>query len=271
MARVFVGDKAKVNPDVLEAVKDLPNDFWVVLEFSVSRRNIDVLIVRPVAEGPATLIVTEVKRAARPLRGTFNGPWEQIDDLGTTPFERADYAFDSKQRDTNPYWQAVETANTLGEWLKTNEPVFAAGETGVWTDVKPWPDVLIISPPGVRHQLPLRPETGFGRWFFNIDDWIRHLETWRQTRGPVLTERDIAAVVNFLQLEQVAGGSARAITAEPHTPEPLVRTGADRVSALETRVVQLDARVKELEAVIESLRGALTAAAATAEAPARWR
>src|SRR4051812_45586903 len=156
MARVFVGDKAKVNPEVLEAVKDLPNDFWVVLEFSVSRRNIDVLIVRPVAEGPATLIVTEVKRAARPLRGTFNGPWEQIDDLGTTPFERADYAFDSKQRDTNPYWQAVETANTLGEWLKTNEPVFAAGGNSGGGGGQTGAGGGVNSPPGAGRPPPPR-------------------------------------------------------------------------------------------------------------------
>ncbi len=41
MAYVYIGDKSKVDAEVLEAVKSLPDEFYVFAEFAVGQRNID--------------------------------------------------------------------------------------------------------------------------------------------------------------------------------------------------------------------------------------
>ena len=64
MARVFLGDQSRIDAEVLAALEALPDDFWILGEFTL-RRNFDWFILRPFDDSPAALIVTEVKRRSR--------------------------------------------------------------------------------------------------------------------------------------------------------------------------------------------------------------
>jgi len=240
MARVFIGDSSKVDPDVLAAVHSLPDDFWVLGEFTL-RRNYDWFILRPFDNAPAALILAEVKRQSRPLRGTINAPWEEALEGGEWEAIRP-----ANQSDRNFYWQAVNAANSLSEWLHNNEPVFNDTLQGVWTEVRVWPDLLILSPPGTTHALPLRPDSGFGSWFFDLDRWINHLLTWRPRLGPRLGHADIHKLVQHLGVQP--GGELppppivpRANGAEPapSAPQELARL-SQLVDDLALRVAHLE-------------------------------
>jgi hypothetical protein len=77
MAQIFAGaDRRQLDPEVLEAFKSLPDEFWVFAEFTISR-NIDWFIVHPHPGGTLALIVIEFKRMTRPLAGDMNNTWKQ--------------------------------------------------------------------------------------------------------------------------------------------------------------------------------------------------
>ena len=259
MAKIFVGDQSKVDQAVLQQVQQLPDDYWVLAEFTL-RRNYDWFIIRPVSTAPSVLIVTEVKRHNAQLRGNLNGPWEERAEDGewlplTTP----------NGEDKNYYWQAVNAANSLSEWLRNNEPVFNEGRTDVWSQTRIWPDLLILSQPGVRHLLPLKPDSGFGFWFYDLQRWADHLVNWRPNVGPRLTEQDVEQLVNYLRLTPMESPEVKPFApTEPRTwssspfqaPPPAPRVpqprGDDRVERLERLVAQLSGRVAHLEALLES-------------------
>ena len=66
MARIFVGDSHKIEqyPEIIEAIRGLDDDTWVVLEVKIGSRDVDCLIIRPNDEPgkTATVLVSELDR-----------------------------------------------------------------------------------------------------------------------------------------------------------------------------------------------------------------
>ncbi len=223
MAQIFAGDLSKIDREVLERVKELPDDFWIFAEFSIGR-NVDWFVVREVAPGStesrkSTMILTEAKRLERPLRGTsIHAAWEEQDATG-----QWQEIFPSNRQDRNYYWQAVNTANELSRWLWNNSPVYRpqrrpqAGE-----EFKVWPDLLLLGyRPETPPRLPIRPETGYGQWWFDAEDWLRHVVEWFPKIGVPLTGEDLSNLADALHLEAVASPARPVPVAPPGTgPDP---------------------------------------------------
>ena len=244
MAHIFAGaDRGQIDAEVLEAFKTLPDDFWVFAEFTIAR-NVDWLVVRPDPAGTLALIMVELKRTGLPLAGDLNNTWQQLTDEGWR-----EIAANGPSR--NYYWQAVETANELKEWLWNNQRRYrAAGELLPPEALKVWPDLLILSPPGVMHQLPLKPTNNFGRFLFSLDECVRHIAGWnaRQRNLVPLTEGEMLRLADALGLERIWSPTAEA----PPDREPAPEQEADlgQVLALLRR---LDERLQRLEDRLASL------------------
>jgi hypothetical protein len=263
MARVFLGDQSRVDPEVLAALETLPDEFWVLGEFTL-RRNFDWFILRPFDDSPAALIVTEVKRRTRPLRGSLNAAWEEPTEAGEW-----ESIAPPNGEDRNYYWQAVNAANSLSEWLRNNEPVFNDADDAVWADTRVWPDLLILSPPGTSHLLPHRPDNGFGAWYFDLERWIAHLRTWRPRVGPRLTQTHVQRLVNYFQLTPT-DSTGPYESAEPVAPSPTETTVSELqpVAVLAQTVADLTRRVAAMESLLQQTSRLLAAAG---EPPAPMR
>lgn len=79
MARIFAGELSMIDQEVFDTLKLLPDTFCVFAEFDIGR-NIDWFIIRP--DTPSTLILTELKRSSKPIRGAVNGLWEKLSGSG---------------------------------------------------------------------------------------------------------------------------------------------------------------------------------------------
>jgi hypothetical protein len=234
MARVYIGDRSRVDQAVLQAVQSLPDDFWVLAEFNVGR-NIDWLIIRPFPDGPSTMILTELKRQSRRIQGDENGPWQE--EVAPGQWQPI---IPGNHNDVNAYWQAVNTANELQQWLWNNQPRYRTDPRPLnVADTKVWPDVLILSPEGVRHLLPMKPSSGYGRWFYDIDDWMSHVIAWRPKLGIHFTHEDVRALARALSLEPLNG--------EIEEPGPSLDAGpldiAERLRTIERRLEDLESKV----------------------------
>ena len=200
MARIFAGaDRKQIDTEVLEAFKALPDDFWVFAEFTIGR-NIDWFFVHPSSDGRTmALIMVELKRSSGPLAGDVNNTWRQW-----TGDSWRELVPGGPSR--NYYWQAVEAANELKEWLWNNQRRYRNGAEILPPDAfKVWPDLLILSPPGVTHQLPLKPPNNFGRFLSSIEECVRHVASWnaRERNLVPLTEGELERLAEALGLEQV--------------------------------------------------------------------
>ena len=230
MPHIFAGaDRQQIDPEVLEAFKTLPDDFWVFAEFTISR-NIDWFVIHPNADGTLALIVIELKRTGLTLAGDINNVWKQ-----RTPEGWRDLVLSGPYR--NYYWQAVEAANKLKEWLWNNQRRFRLGQDLLTQDAfKIWPDLLILSPQGTNHQLPLQPPNNFGKFLFTLNDCLRHVTTWksRQLSLVPLVDEELFRLAEALGLEQIWP------LAEMQTHDTLV-----------ARIHQLEERMRRLEAALD--------------------
>jgi hypothetical protein len=236
MARIFAGELGMIDQEVLDTLKRLPDSFWVFAEFNIGR-NIDWFIIRP--EAPSTLILTELKRISRPIRGAVNGLWEALSGTG----EWGDLP--TNGTDTNPYWQAVNAANALADWLWNNQQLYR--ETA---DIRPaaefrvWPDLLLLSPPGTVHRLPLAPPSRYGRWWFNTDDWMRHIRAWTPKTGVTLSSQEVINLVESLRLTEIWSGGEVAL---PPLPSIGATPSTDSASAFVGWLQGLDQRITRME------------------------
>jgi hypothetical protein len=149
----------------------------------------------------------------------------------------------ANERDVNPYWQAVNTANAVKHWLWNNQPLYAdAADFANEQQFAVWPDLLLLGPPGALPQLPLRPASRFGAWWSSLDEWRRHLEVWRPKKGKPFTARELERLVDVLRL--------RPISLPERPPRPL-----NQIEQLAARLEELQSRVARLEEEIAQLRG----------------
>ncbi len=236
MAQIFVGaDRRQIDPEVLEAFKTLPDEFWVFAEFTLSR-NIDWFIVHPDANGTLALIVIELKRTGQPFAGDINSVWKQW-----TPEGWRELLLSGPYR--NYYWQAVEAANKLKEWLWNNQRRYRTSQDLLPQDAfKIWPDLLILSPPGTNHQLPLQPPNNFGKFLYSLEECLRHIATWksRQLALAPLVPAEMLRLAEALGLEQIWPPAER-------------QEEGDLVG----RVQRLEERVRRLEAALHTTGGPL--------------
>lgn len=259
MSRIFAGELSRIDDDVLEALKGLPDDYWVLAEFNVGR-NMDWVVIRPQDGAPAVLIATELKRLSRPVTGQTDGQWRIAADGDDAPIQP------SNPEDINYYWQSVNSANAFKRWLWNSQPLFRdSSEILPEEDFRVWPDLLILSPEGVQHRLPLAPSSKYGRWFTNMDQWVAHLLSWRPKHGTQFRESEVAHLVEALSLKQIWGPPAPTVFAPrpaealapidgavaPPDGSPERDPGAGEADLL-ARVARLEQQVAALETALRS-------------------
>lgn len=244
MAHVYAGELSRIDNEVFEAVKALPDDFWVFFEVTIER-NIDVLIIRPTPRGASTLIVTELKHFSRPVMGGADGPWMRDVDAGQWE------EIPANGTDINPYWQAVNAGNAMREWLWNNQRLYLASpEPRTSEDFKVWPDLLLLSPPGTNHRLPLNPPSRYGRWWFSAQTWVEHVRGWTPKVGIPLTDAEVFSLVQLLRLKPL-WNEYRPPVAPVKTESTLLPDHLHRLESLllrlEDRLARLDGRLDGLE------------------------
>ncbi|MBI4339652.1 MAG: S1 RNA-binding domain-containing protein [Chloroflexi bacterium] len=244
MAHIYAGDTSKVDEEVLKAVQTLPDDFWIFAEFDIER-NVDWLIMREVpasekASRPSTMILTELKRSDKPIRAwNMNGPWDKLDDSGTYLEIHTD------KPEINYYQQVLHTSSTLQDWLWRNQRFYLESHLPVQPidSFKPWPDLLIMSPPGVRHQLPIRPPTGYGGFWFGLEQWVNHVQRWNPRAGYSWSREELTRLAEFLGLKAIATPSVAVSSASGEMPKDLGGFMAWLIR-LEERVGRLEQRLQ---------------------------
>lgn len=205
MARIFYGNLDMIDQEVLEAVKSLPDEFYVLTEFDLNRRNVDWLIIRPVpdyrpASQYSTVILTELKRTSAPFRGGEMGRWEQQrngiwEELVPT-----------NMSDENPWRQLINTVNAVRNWLYNNQRRFVALDRPEYQEqvVRIWPNLLILGdPPDMVHRLPLQPQTRFGAFHYDLPLWLDKIRHWNPNVGLQLTAAEVEALVEALGLRSL--------------------------------------------------------------------
>ncbi|MFL5760025.1 MAG: hypothetical protein ACJ789_09810 [Thermomicrobiales bacterium] len=263
MARIFAGNRAMVDEELLEAVKQLNDDFWVFAEFDVHRRNIDWLIIRQVPDDrPAgrfsTVILTELKRTRAILDGDDNGRWRECREGIWAELEPGN------MRDANPWRQLINTVNVFRDWMYNNQRRFLTdgdGQLYPESAVKVWPNLLILSdPPDLVHRLPLKPQNGYGAYHFELDEWIRRVYGWTPRDGLRLTASELADLAHALSLTPIVyePNATRRFT-EPFAVDlepadmPALSGSLDWVDGLSVWAAGIEQRVRHLEQQLAAL------------------
>jgi hypothetical protein len=269
MAQIFTGNPAKVDQEVLETVRQLGDDYWVLSEFDVNGRNVDWFVIREAPDLPfqySTMILTELKRTSAVLSGNESSPWTETRG-GETEILRP-----RNQEDLNPYQQLINTVNAVREWMYINQRRFLTNpeQTITAAEVRIWPTLLILSSvPGTIHRLPLRPQSGFGAFHFNLQSWIASIAAWRPREGIRLSRSDLALLVAALGLQRVEEPAPAPLLPpaefqepvppspeerERPTPEPAPPATVERaevpewVRGMMRWAVQLETRLRRIEA-----------------------
>lgn len=264
MAHIFIGDENKIDAEVLETVKyGLPDDFWVYAEFSIDSamggRNVDWLIARAATqpEQLSTLIMTEVKRVSSPLKGLINSPWEKLSDLGEW-----DTIYPRNERDTNYYWQAVNTANALADWLWNYQRLYREGSDLSPDEFRVWPDLLILSQLELIHQLPQRPPNGYGGIYYDPDRWVTHVVRWNPRVGIPLYADDLDRLAGALGLRPIESPSVAPAAPKLPAAQPVLEDGLSGfltgIHGLEEYLRGLEERIGTLEQELQALKEAAT-------------
>ena len=248
MAHVFTGELSRIDQEALGAIKTLPDDFWVYAEFNGISRNVDWFITRAATQQPSVLMLMELKRVSRPLRGSIDSTWEITAESGGWQ-EIAP----SNSRDINYYWQSVNTANVLAEWLWNHQQRYRESvEVRPQDEFKVWPDLLLLSPADVGHRLPLGPPSRYGRWWYSLEDWLHHVVTWKPRSGISLTPRELFNLGEALGLEKVTVPRVR--------PDAAATAEADGLFTFVAWLRSLDERLSRVETLLESVTQVTTAA-----------
>jgi hypothetical protein len=152
----------------------------------------------------------------------------------------------SHEGDVNYYFQAINAANALAEWLWNNQRRYLLGMDAPPRDeFKVWPDLLILSPAGAVHQLPLGPSSRYGRWLFSVSEWLAQIRTWDPKTGIRLNGAQLAALAEVLGLEYVWPKNGVQVPAHAATG----RAAMDFVAwlqQLEGRIMQIEQRLNRL-------------------------
>jgi hypothetical protein len=264
LAHIFAGNRSMVDEELLEAVKQLNDEFWVFAEFDVHRRNIDWLIIRQVPDNRpdgrfSTVILTELKRTRALLDGDDNGRWRECREGIWSEQEP------SNMRDANPWRQLINTVNVFRDWMYNNQRRFLAeGDGHLYPEsaVKVWPNLLILSdPPDLVHRLPLKPQNGYGAYHFEIDEWIRRAYGWTPRDGLRLTASELTDLAHALSLTPIKyEQSAERTIKGPFSIEdeladiPALAGTLDWIDGLSVWATGIEQRVRRIEEQLEALQ-----------------
>ncbi|MCL4508287.1 MAG: hypothetical protein M1296_02040 [Chloroflexi bacterium] len=238
MAHIYIGNKSQVDPEVLGVVSTLNDEYWAFAEFNAAGRNVDWFIAKASTDEPSVLIMTELKRMSRPLRGAFDGVWERQDDDG-----KWEEIIPANSSDRNYYWQAVNATNALAQWLWNNQARFLHDHSiDKPLDFRIWPDLLLLGPESVQHRLPYRPDSGFGMWFQSLEKWIQHVRAWRPRHGVTLSFGELESLAEALDLERC---ESPVFTSDPPKTGPA--PASIEIEGFFDWLLQLDQRVANLE------------------------
>jgi hypothetical protein len=209
MAKIFCGELVNIDKEVVERLRsELPDDFTVLAEVNVGR-NIDLVVIRPNADGPAVLIAAELKHVSRPLTGQTDGVWKELTDGGGWSVIEP-----SNNNDLNFYWQSVHSANALKRWLWLNQRIFRDDAAALDENrFAVWPDLVLLGDPTIPHRLPIAPANRYGQWYFGVDDWMRHLVAWNPRKGVPLHQREVNRLVEAMGLLEVLAPDAMPLVA----------------------------------------------------------
>ncbi len=276
MARIFAGNWHRVEPHILEAVQDLDDDYWVLLEFPVSGRDVDCLIVHPNFEPDrtATIILTELKSINDPIWGGWNGPW--IVDRGG----QQETLLMSNPNDVNPIQQAINASNGLNNWLANNYTSYKAFGNNLINGqrTKCYPFLLITTrDPNVQHTID-RPLGAYGSIAYNVDSWLQKVRNWSTDKSFPLDHDEIAKIVALLPVTPMAASDASPspddLAAIPFPDAGMPRAPADTRDDATARPVDELAWLNgfqqwadRLEARVASLEAQLAVASAGAATP----
>lgn len=247
MARFWCGnnDPKLIDPALVDALATLDDTFFIFFETQFDDRNADITVLRASDDRaqPSTAIVTEVKHFAAPVRGSINGCWEREVTAGTWE------TLPSNGRDTSPYWQAVNTANAAANWLFSYQRFYLKDiDTLPSAGFRLWPDLLLLSPATVRHQLPLQTPNRFGFWFESIEKWVYHLDRWAPKHGLGFSADEITAMASTLQL----------IPYHPTMPSPVTAVpNQATLPKLSARLGQLETQLAGIQHELLALRSTL--------------
>lgn len=246
MAHIYIGDRSKADGEVMRRFSDLNDDFHIFGEFTCERIQADWLVCRAASnERPhSTVTLMELKRTARPLRGQTFDIWHARGDDGTweeiTP---------SNQQNTNYFLQALNTANAIRGWMYNNQRLYLdPTRDRPEADFRVWPDLVILSPEGVVHQLPYKPQnTKFGTWHFQLEPWIARTLDYVAPVGQGYSAADLRRLGEALGLTKVWPPAPAA--KQPADDEDVGETAdlAAYFSKLHRRLATLERRLVALE------------------------
>ena len=205
MARIFYGRRDMLDSAVLEAVRTLSDEFWVLAEFDLDRRNIDWLIIRAVPEHRpkgffSALYMTELKHTSAQLSGGESGPWT-VERNGI-----AKVIVPNNKADENYWHQTTNVSETVRRWLHNNQRRFLSIEQPEQTEasIKVWPTLLILSdPPEMVHRLPLAPANRFGAFHHDLAKWLDSVQHWHLKQGFQLTAEELERLVQVIGLQEL--------------------------------------------------------------------
>ncbi len=256
--RYYAGnpDPELIDPDIVDALSILDENYFVFFEVNWGERSSDIAIIRA-GEPPtqhSTLIVAEVKHFDKAVRGTVNGQWSvEIAPNKWAPLPGFHYG-----EDTSPYWQTVNTANTVNMWLFNNQRLYRdkSNLVDAIDAYKVWPDLVLISPDNVWHRLPRKPDSGYGMWFYNLDSWIDHVLSWEPKLGTLFSVGELEALAESLNLQELVFNHLP----EDHQASSVEQFSDETGAALLERLTQLEHQVGSISRDVKSIKALLTSA-----------
>lgn len=235
MARIYLGNQEPSDRGMLEALRRLPDEFHVFVEFTVNyagkQRQADFMVVREEVR-PCSLFMLEVKNERRRLRGTVNGAWEVQDEDG--PWRELPV---SNLRDQNPLQQAQNTARLLRDWIISMQSLIQ-DEDDPWQNpaynMTAFPRLVL---PFAHAQNALQKDN-FAWVFTSYDETVSSLLRFRGTRDFPLSRREIERLAEHLGLQPTY--------VEPVATLPAAEPEPDELSQLRGEVAALRGDMAEV-------------------------
>lgn len=266
MARIFVGDSHKIEqyPEIIEAIRGLDDDTWVVLEVKIGSRDVDCLIIRPNDEPgkTATVLVSEFKQINAPIWGGWTTEWT-VDRNGQKETLQM-----SNSRDINPIQQAVNACHEVNQWLADHYTSYKAFGNHLLDGqrTKGYPFLLITSrDASIRHTID-RPERSFGNVYFTVGAWVQKVRDWTTDKSFPLTHDEIAKLVALLPVRPLEAPAAPngEVTPLAAPEEPVASDAAEHrqepdgvpierlrwLGGLQQWVMEIETRISTLEAAV---------------------
>jgi hypothetical protein len=264
MARIYLGNQEPSDRGALEALRRLPDEFHVFVEFTVNyggkQRQADFLVIREEVR-PCSLFLLEVKNERRRLRGTVNGGWEVLDEETGTWRELPV----SNSRDQNPLQQAQNTARLLRDWIISMQML-------IQDEDDPWQNPAYNMTAFPRLVLPFaHPQNALQKdnfaWVFtSYDEMIASLLRFRGTRDFPLSRREIQRLAEHLGVQPTYVESPPAVASPTGVANELAVL-RDEVAALRQEMAEALRLLRTVAASPPPAGGALFAYAGANGSP----